>query len=138
MRDIEASPPFALPRIDCNNGGELIKDDVVAWTLRRPKPVLFTCWRPYRNRDTILIEQRNWTHVRQHFDYDRYDNPPAGPLINTLCKGAPGQLLHHFLPTQERKGSRTVRPCGNFHTHLARLLAALEVTKDKKLKAAAT
>jgi len=38
--------------------------------------------------------------VRQHFGYERSDNPAVATLINALCKGPLGQLLNHFLPTQ--------------------------------------
>ena len=35
----------------------------------------FTRSRPYRKNDTAHVESRNWTHVRQHFGYERHDNP---------------------------------------------------------------
>src|SRR5439155_2019015 len=112
---------------------------VVAWTQQRPQPVLFTRSRPYRKNDNAHVEQRNWTHVRQHFGYERYDNPPVAPLLNTLCKGALGQLQNHFLPThklekKERKEGRTVRVYGDAQTPLSRGLAAPEVTAEKKLQ----
>ena len=50
-------------------------------------PVLFTRARPYRSNDNAHVEQRNWTHVRQHFGYERYDEPAVVPLLNALCQG---------------------------------------------------
>jgi hypothetical protein len=139
LRDLEASLPFALLGMDSDNGGEFINHHVVAWTQQRPKPLLFTRSRPYRKNDNAHVEQRNWTHVRQHFGYDRYDNPPVTPLINTLCKGALGQMQNHFLPThklerKERKAGRTVRHYGDAQTPLTRVLAAPEVTAEKKIQ----
>jgi hypothetical protein len=111
---------------------------VVAWLQQRPKPVLFTRSRPYRKNDNAHVEQRNWTHVRQHFGYERYDDPAVVPLLNALCKGALGQLLNHFLPThklvekKKRAGQPGVRVYGKAQTPYARVLAALEVTVEKQ------
>lgn len=137
LRDLEASLPFALLGVDSDHGGEFINHQVVAWAQQRPKPVLFTRSRPYRSNDNAHVEQRNWTHVRQHFGYERYDNPPVVELINALCKGALGQMQNHFLPThklekKERKGERIVRVYGDAQTPLTRVLAAAAVTKEKK------
>ena len=61
----------------------------------------------------------------------------AAALINALCKEALGILLNHFLPTQklmgkERMGQRTVRKYGPAQTPYARVLAAPEVSEEKK------
>jgi hypothetical protein len=134
---LEASLPFALLGLDSDNGGEFINHHLVAYLGQRPKPVLFTRGRPYRKNDNARVEQRNWTHVRQHFGYERYDNPQVAPLINHLCQGALGQLLNHFLPThllqeKRRQGKRTVRIYGPALTPYARVLAATEVSAAKK------
>lgn len=137
LRDLEASLPFALLGVDSDNGGEFINHHVVAWTGQRPKPILFTRSRPYKKNDNAHVEQRNWTHVRQQFGYDRYDNPPVVPLINALCKGSLGQMQNHFLPTQKlekkiRRDGRTTRVYGAAQTPLARVLAAAQVSEEKK------
>jgi len=137
IKDVEASLPFALLGLDSDNGGEFHNLNLLVYLQERERPVYFTRARPYRKNDNAHIEQRNWTHVRQHFGYQRYDNPAAAPLINALCKGALGQLLNHFLPTQKlenkrREGSRIVREYGPAQTPYARVLAAAEVTRAKK------
>lgn len=83
------------------------------------------------------VEQKNYTHVRQWFGYERYDNPLVVPLINSLCKGALGQLLNFFLPTlklqsKRREGSKTRRVYGPAQTPLERVLACEEVGDKKK------
>lgn len=137
--DLEASLPFTLLGVDSDNGGEFINHHVVAWTGQRPKPVLFTRSRSYRKNDNAHVEQRNWTHVRQQFGYERYDNMAVAPLINKLCKGALGQLQNHFLPThklerKERQNERTTRIYGDPLTPLARVLAADQLSEEKKLE----
>lgn len=134
---LEESLPFTLLGLDSDNGGEFINHHLVAYLGQRPKPVLFTRGRPYKKNDNARVEQRNWTHVRQHFGYERYDNPQVAAPINRLCQGALGQLLNHFLPThllqeKRRKGKRTVRVYGPALTPYARVLAAPEVSTAKK------
>lgn len=134
---LEQSLPFALLGLDSDNGGEFINHHLVAYLGQRPQPVLLTRGRPYRKNDNARVEQRNWTHVRQHFGYERYDHPEVAALINRLCQGALGQLLNHFLPThlleeKRRKGNRTVRVYGPALTPYARVVAAPEVLPAKK------
>jgi hypothetical protein len=134
---LETSLPFALLGLDSDNGGEFINHHLVAYLEQRPQRVLFTRGRPYQKNDNARVEQRNWTHVRQHFGYERYDNPVVAPLLNRLCGGALGQLLNHFLPThllkeKRRKGNRTVRVYGPALTPYARVLAASQVAPAKK------
>ncbi len=138
FKDVEASLPFALRGVDSDNGGEFINHHLVGWLRERPVPVLFTRARPYHSNDNAHVEQRNWTHVRQHFGYERYDEPTVVPLINALCKGPLGQLLNHFLPTHQleekkkREGKSDLRVYGAAQTPYARVLAAAEVTAEKK------
>lgn len=137
IRDVELSLPFALRGVDSDNGGEFLNHHLVEYLQARARPVLFTRSRAYHKNDNAHVEQRNWTHVRQHFGYSRYDNPAVVPLINALCKGPLGQLLNHFLPTQKlvekrRNGQRMTRIYGRAQTPYERVLAAQEVTVEKK------
>lgn len=137
IRDVEESLPFTLLGIDSDNGGEFINHHLMRYAQARPAPLCFTRARAYKSNDNAHVEQRNYTHVRQHFGYERYDNPAAVPLLNGLCKGALGQLLNHFLPTQKlsskrREGHRTIREYGEPQTPYARVLGAQEVSVQKK------
>ena len=137
IQDVEESLPFTLLGIDADNGGEFINHHLVRYAQVRPAPLCFTRSRPYKSNDNAHVEQRNYTHVRQHFGYDRYDNPAVVPLINALCKGPLGQILNHFLPTQKlsgkrREGNRTIREYGNPLTPYARVIAASEVSAERK------
>jgi len=46
--------------------------------------VAFTRSRPYKKNDNAHVEQKNWTHVRHLFGYDRLDCPDLLPLMNDL------------------------------------------------------
>lgn len=142
ITDLEKSLPFPLLGLDSDNGGEFINHHLVDYLSQRPKPVLFTRSRAYHKNDNARVEQRNWTHVRQHFGYERYDNPAVASLINQLCKGALGQMHNHFLPTHQlkekrRKGNRLIRVYWPAATAYARVLKASEVTQESKARLSA-
>ena len=140
LRDMEASLPFALLGLDSDNGGEFLNHHVMRWLQKRPKPVFMTRSRPYKKDDNAHVEQKNWTHVRQCFGYERHDNPEVVALINTLIQEAYGPLrnLFHASLKLERKErtpgvpGRLKRVYGQAQTPLARVLASAEVSAKTK------
>ena len=137
LRDVEASLPFDLLGLDSDNGGEFLNYHVLSWLQKRPRPVFMTRSRPYKKDDNAHVEQKNWTHIRQCFGYERHDNPEVVEPMNALVKGAYGQLLNYFhaslkLERKERKGGRLQRIYGPAQTPLARVLASSEVSVQTK------
>jgi len=137
LRDMEASLPFALLGLDSDNGGEFLNHHVLRWLQKRPRPVFMTRSRPYKKDDNAHVEQKNWTHIRQCFGYERHDNPEVVERINVLVKGAYTQLLNYFhaslkLERKERSNGRLKRIYGAAQTPLARVLASPEVTLETK------
>jgi hypothetical protein len=137
LQDIEASLPFELLGLDSDNGGEFLNHHVLRWPQKRARPVFMTRSRPWKKDDNAHVEQKNWTHVRQNFGYERYDNPEVVEPINELVKGAYGQLLNYFhaslkLKRKERREGRLKRIYGPAQTPLARVLASPEVTRQTK------
>jgi hypothetical protein len=52
---------------------------------RRPStPPAFTRSRPYQNNANAPVEQNNWSHVRQLFGYDRFENAQLAGLMNDV------------------------------------------------------
>jgi hypothetical protein len=139
LGDLEASLPFALLGLDSDNGGEFLNYHVLNWLQKRARPVFMTRSRPYKKDDNAHVEQKNWTHIRQCFGYERHDNPEVVEPINVLVKGAYGQLLNYFhaslkLERKERAEGRLKRVYGAAQTPLARVLASPEVTEQTKLR----
>src|SRR5438876_4790247 len=137
LRDLEASLPFELLGLDSDNGGEFLNHHVLNWLQKRPRPVFMTRSRPYKKDDNAHVEQKNWTHIRQCFGYERHDNPEVVEPINALVKGAYGQLLNYFhaslkLERKERKDGRVKRVYGEPQTPLARVLASAQVKPQIK------
>jgi hypothetical protein len=139
LKDIEASLPFALLGLDSDNGGEFLNYHVLRWLQQRRRPVFMTRSRPYKKDDNAHVEQKNWTHVRQCFGYERYDNPEVVEPINALVKGAYGKLLNYFhaslkLDHKERQGGKVQRIYGAAQTPLARVLASAQVSAATKAR----
>lgn len=128
MDDLQARLPFPLRGLDSDNSGEFINHQLVRYCAAQEPVIAFTHSRAYQKNDQAHIEQKIFTNVRQWFGYERYDHPEVWPLIDTLCRAVPDQLLNCFLPTmklarKERVGSRTVRHHGPTQTPLGRVLA---------------
>jgi hypothetical protein len=137
LQDVEASLPFSLLGLDSDNGGEFLNHHVLRWLQQRPQPVFMTRSRPYKKDDNAHVEQKNWTHVRQSFGYERHDNPEVVEPMNALVRGAYGQLQNYFhaslkLDHKEHQAGKVRRIYGAAQTPLARVLASAEVTAATK------
>ena len=141
LMEMEAALPFALLGLDSDNGGEFINHHVMRWLQKRPHPVYMTRSRPYKKDDNSHVEQKNWTHVRQWFGYERYDNPEVVELMNELTRGAYTQLLNHFHASLKLKakelgadGKPPKRVYEKPQTPLSRVLASPEVSDETKAR----
>lgn len=102
------------------------------------KPV-FTRSRPYKKNDNAHIEQKNWTHVRQLFCYERFDNPELIRPMNALYAKEWSQLQNHFCPTlklkvKERVGSRYRKRYHTPKTPYQRVMDCENVSADIQSK----
>jgi hypothetical protein len=112
--DLEQCLPFPLLGLDSDNGGEFLNYHVLAWLQKRKRPVFMTRSRPYKKDDNAHIEQKNWTHVRQWFGYQRHDNPEVVERLNHLARGPFHQMLNYFhaslkLESKERTAEGKIR-----------------------------
>lgn len=138
LQDIEKHLPFELLGLDSDNGGEFINHHVLAWLQRRQRPVFMTRSRPYKKDDNAHVEQKNWTHIRQWFGYQRYETPEVVAPINELVRGPWSQLLNYFHTSlkleKKEKGKRVYAPA---QTPLGRVLACERIdtkTKDRLIR----
>ena len=137
LKDMEGTLPFALLGLDSDNGGEFLNYHVLRWLQKRPRPVYMTRSRPYKKDDNAHVEQKNWTHIRQWFGYERYDNVEAVEPMNELVRGPYSQLLNCFhanlkLERTERKDGRVKKVYEQARTPLARVLECVEVCGKTK------
>lgn len=98
IENIEAQLPFNLLGFDCDNGSEFLNFHLLRYFSGRPQEVAFTRSRPYKKNDNAHVEQKNWTHVRQLFGYDRIDAAGLIPLMNDLYANEWSLYQNHFCP----------------------------------------
>jgi hypothetical protein len=98
---IESSLPFTLLGFDCDNGSEFLNYHLWRYFADRPKNVAFTRSRPYKKNDNAHVEQKNWTHVRQLFGYDRIDDVALIPLMNDVYANEWSLYQNHFCPNMK-------------------------------------
>lgn len=106
IQDIELRLPFALQGFDCDNGSEFLNYHLVRYFTDHPSVTSFTRSRPYRKNDNAHVEQKNWSHVRQLFGYDRFEDPNLVDLMNDLYANEWSLYQNHFCPSmklQEKK-----------------------------------
>ena len=114
IKDVESMLPFPLLGFDSDNGGEFLNYHLLRHFTDRKQPIRFTRSRAYHKDDNAHIEQKNWTHVRQWFGYQRLDNPKVVPLMNDLYRKEWRLYNNFFLPSvklieKERIGSKTIK-----------------------------
>lgn len=131
LEDIRQCLPFQLKAIDSDNGSEFINHHLVRYSKKHH--IQFTRGRPYKKDDNAHIEQKNWTHVRRIFGYDRYDTRTQLDMMNALYKGELCTMMNLFQPCvklirKERVGSRLRRYYDKARTPLDRLREAVQDT----------
>jgi hypothetical protein len=110
IEDIEQSLPFEILGFDCDNGSEFLN-----WHLMRyfsneqgQSRIQFTRSRPYHSDDNAHVEQKNWTHVRQLFGYERFNKEILVGLMNDLYKNEISLMNNYFLPNTKLKEKQRV------------------------------
>jgi len=137
INDVENSIPFPLLGFDSDNGSEFLNHHLFRHFTRRKQPIQFTRSRPYRKDDNSHIEQKNWTHVRQWFGYDRLDNPAVVRLMNQLYK-SDWRLYHNFfcpsvkLISKKLVASKTIKAYDAPKTPYQRLLDSKDIPQSVK------
>lgn len=126
LEEIRLALPFAIVAIDSDNGSEFINHHLVRWCAKHA--IKFTRSRPYKKNDNAHIEQKNWTHVRRVFGWERYDTPEQCAAMNTLYRGPLCRMQNFFQPCvklveKTRVGSKVSRRYDEARTPLERLRA---------------
>ena len=135
--NIEKSLPFPLLGCDCDNGSEFINHHLIRYLMKRDAPIQFTRSRAYHKNDNAHVEQKNWTHVRHLFGYDRFEKPELIELMNDLYANEWSQYQNHFCPVMkliEKKkiNSRYYKRYDKPMTPYYRLMGSVHLSKEKK------
>lgn len=137
IKEIEGRLPFSLIGMATDNGNEFLNEQLVNYLQNRPAPVNMVRRRPYKKNDSAHVEQKNWTHVRQLFGYDRIEDPILIPLMNEIYRAYWNPLQNYFTPvlklvSKERIGGRIKKKYDKPKTPYKRLLESTYVTEKDK------
>ena len=138
IKDIEKSLPSSLLGLDCDNGKELMNQNIYRYLTHRKAPVQFTRSREYYKNDNAHIEGKNWTHVRQWLGYRRFEDPLIVDLLNDLYKKEWRLFQNFFLPsvklqTKERVGSKIIKRHDSPKTPYQRIMDSKFISPQTKL-----
>ena len=136
LQEIRQRLPFPLLGLDSDNGGEFINHHLKRYC--EAEEITFTRSRPYRKNDNCFVEQKNYSVVRRHVGYGRYDSEIEVELLNQLYE----QLrlyVNFFLPSQKlkektRQGSRVQKRYHKARTPYRRVLDCEQVAECYKKK----
>lgn len=139
MISIEHHLPFRMKSIQTDCGCEFLNYTMMRYFGTRTAPVLMSRSRPYQKNDNAHVEQKNFTHVREVFGYDRIDELELVSLMNEIYREYWNPLHNFFLPqmqliSKERIGARIRKKYDFPKTPFERLKLAPNVTEEEKVK----
>lgn len=104
--------PFPLRGFDCDNGSKFLNQPLLRYFTDHPQKPAFTRSRPYKKNDNAHVEQKNWTHARQLFGYNRLDKYELVLLMNKLYSTFMVSFAESLLPQSETQ-TKAPRWCQN-------------------------
>lgn len=136
---IRARLPFSIRGYHHDGGTEFMNEILYEYFQQPEEFVLQTCGRAYKKNDQARVEQRNFTHVRQVFGYERIDSEELVELMNDIYNNELRQLNNFFTATQKlksktRKGSKYHRKYEVAMTPYQRVMVDASVSQIQKEK----
>lgn len=142
IQDIEKNLPFKILGYHADNGGEVLNKRIFNYfqTSREEKDkIQITRSRPYKKNDQCYVEQKNFTHVRKIFGYERIDHRALVTEMNRIYKRYWNPLQNFFIPSAKcikktRIASKIVKTYDTLKTPYQRVLESELVSEEEKLK----
>jgi hypothetical protein len=140
INDIENKLPFSIYAFNSDNGSEFLNQHIIRYltdpSLHKNK-IDVTRSRPYIKNDNAHVEQKNWSHVRQIFGYERFDDPKLIILMNELYSNEYSLLNNFFIPQlkllrKERVGSKYKRYYSKPETPFMRIMNCNNINQTIK------
>lgn len=136
IMDIKFKLPFPIITFNTDNGTEFLNRNLYLYFSDK-KEIEFTRSRPYKKNDNAHVEQKNWTHVRESFGYERFDKTEQVEMMNVIYKLYLNNLYNFFVPQfklieKVRIGSKIVKKYDKPKTPYQRLLECEFLTMGQK------
>ena len=104
IQDIRRGLPFKMKGFACDNGSEFINFELNKYLRDHKKGyVKFVRRRPYKKNDACHVEQKNDTHVRRLFGYERLSHPELVDLRSDIYEHYWNPLQNYFMPALKLK-----------------------------------
>jgi hypothetical protein len=127
VNSIESKLPFEMKGFASDNGTEFLNHDLHRYFKNRKNPVEFVRRRPYKKNDNAHVEQKNFTHVRSLFGYERFEDPELVQKMNEIYQAYWNPLWNYFTPclklqSKTRIGGRVKKKYDQPKTPVQRLI----------------
>jgi hypothetical protein len=138
MREIEGTLPFLIAVFKSDSGSEFMNFDLHRYFLERASnPIKMTRSRPYKKDDNCYVEQKNFTHVREIFGYERIGQSDLVPLMNEIYAQYWCPLQNFFVPSMKilrktRIGAKIKKEYDEPKTPYKRLMECPGISEEKK------
>lgn len=143
MKRIRSCLPFQMLGLATDNGSEFLNEEMLAYAKDKAEPFMFVRRRAYKKNDNAHVEQKNFTHVRELFGYERIDDMQILLLMNEIYQAYWNPLWNYFTPMmklvkKERIKSKIKKTYDQPKTPYQRLLETdrLTIQEKRKLKEA--
>lgn len=141
MRSIEEALPFTLISFKSDSGTEFLNEVVFSYFRkeRSGAPVELKRSRPYKKDDNCYVEQKNFTHVREIFGYERIGQSALVQLMNEIYRDLWCPLQNFFIPSMKllrksRIGARIKKEYDLPKTPYQRLMECPQISEEQKAK----
>jgi len=139
LKHIESELPFHIKSFASDNGSEFLNAQMQRYLTEREKKVHWTRRRPYKKNDAAHVEQKNWTHVRELFGYDRFENIFLRQKMDEIYFEFWNPLQNFFIPvfklySKERVGGRIKKIYDEPQSPYQRLLKSGHLTKYQEVQ----
>lgn len=142
MKDIEICLPFKVIGVATDNGSEFMNEDVYSFLAnRKDDPISFVRRRPYKKNDNAHVEQKNFTHVRNLFGYERLADEYMVNLMNDIYKNYWCPLKNFYTPAMKLKkktriGAKIKKEYDKAKTPYQRLMESGQLTLKQQVELA--
>jgi hypothetical protein len=131
--------PFSMLHVNTDSGSEFLNIPVLNFMQNQTngKPITFTRSRAYKKNDNCYVEQKNFTHVRELFGYERFEDKFLVDIMNEIYEFYWNPLQNFFIPTfklieKKRVGAKIVKKFSRPETPYSRLLQSEYLTDLQK------
>ena len=137
ISSIEEALPFKIRGFATDNGNEFLNHDLHSYFFDRKNRFEFVRRRPYKKNDNAHVEQKNWTHVRELYGYERFDAESQVELMNDIYKRLWNPIWNFFTPvmklkTKTRIGAKVIKVYDDPKTPYQRLIESTHL-EDQEL-----